>query len=313
MVLQQFLEHKCVEQAVDENPLITDEIRGEILCGNCGLVLADKIADTQNDRRSFTKEQYMNRTRTGSPAKMSIYDMGLSATISQTNRDASGHELSNKQKMRFSRLRTWDNRSKRKTRDRNFVKAFSLLDSLKTHLGLSDYLSEKTAYIYRKAVEKNLIRGRSIPEMLASSLYAACRETDTPRSLDEIASSANITRKALSRSYRQLVKKIKLNLEPTNSIDYVSKIANRVNASEKSKRITWKILYDAKKSGATVGKNPVGLAGAALYLACAGNGEDITYGKLSKISDTSTVTLRKRTKQLRNIASRYIDTIECIV
>lgn len=305
-----YVDHECNDK--NNQNLVTDEIRGEILCGTCGLVLADKIADTSSDRRSFTKEQYMSRTRIGSPSKMSIYDMGLSATISTTDKDASGNSLSSKQKIRFSRLRTWDNRSKRKTRDRNFVKAFSLLDTLKTRLGLTDNISEKTAYIYRKAVEKNLIRGRSIPEMLASSLYAACRETETPRSLDEIAKEANITRKALSRSYRELVRCLKLNLGATNSVDYVSKIANRVSASEKSKRIAWKILADAKKIGTTVGKNPVGLAGAALYLSCAGNGETVTYAKLSEIANTSTVTLRKRAKQLRNVAAKYIDTIEII-
>ena len=45
--------------------------------------------------------------------------------------------------------------------DRNFRQAFSELDRLKDKLAVGDAVIEKAAYVYRKALEKGLVRGDS--------------------------------------------------------------------------------------------------------------------------------------------------------
>ena len=46
---------------------------------------------------------------------------------------------------------------------------------LKDKLGLPDSIIEKTAYIYRKAHGRGLVRGRETSSALAAALYLACR------------------------------------------------------------------------------------------------------------------------------------------
>lgn len=296
------LTHKCVSN--NPSSIITDEVRGEIVCGTCGSVLKEKIVDNIQEYRTFTKNQYMGRTRAEGSSKLSMDNMGLSTRISKLNTDSAGNRLSNKTKTRFSRLRTWDTRSKRKSKQRSMVKAFVILDSLITKLSLPESVSENAAYIYRKASDLRLIKGRTISAMIASALYAACRESSAPRSVDDVAKAANVQKKSLTKCYRTLVKNLNLTYEPHDPISFVSKIATQINASEKSMRTAWRLLTLAQEHGMNVSKKPLGLAGGAVYLACALNGENVTYSTISKISNTSSVTLRKHVDALKKLRSQ---------
>ena len=150
--------------------LITDPQSGEIICGSCGLVVLDKIPVRGPEWGTFISHgaTVHDISRTGIPSSLARYDMGLSTVIGWTNKDSSGHRLDEAMHSRMQRLRTWDSRTHLHTSVEK-SQAFNELNSLKDKLGLSDVIVEKTAYIYRKAEERALLRGRAI-----SSILAAC-------------------------------------------------------------------------------------------------------------------------------------------
>ena len=197
--------------------LITDAETGEIFCGGCGFVLSERIENPGPERRSFSDDR-VSRERTGVGTSLAIHDQGLSTVINPTNKDATGKPISNSMKKTLKRLRTWDNRSQNEPMDRNFRQAFSELYRVKDKLSLSDSIIEKAAYIYRKALEKKLIRGRSISAMMGSALYTACRETNTPRTLKDIAETMNIKKGHLAAYYRKLVQELDLKMPVVDSV-----------------------------------------------------------------------------------------------
>jgi transcription initiation factor TFIIB len=160
-----------------DQTIITDEVTGEIVCSKCGLVISDKIQDTRQEWRDFLNtEEAKDRRRTGMPTSLARYDMGLSTIIGWTNKDSSGHRLDDVMHSRMKKLRTWDSRIHLHTSvEKSLKQAFNELDSLKDKLGLSDVIVEKTAYIYRKAEERALLRGRAISSILAGAVYIAFR------------------------------------------------------------------------------------------------------------------------------------------
>jgi transcription initiation factor TFIIB len=299
--------HKCL----DRNSILTDELLGEVFCGSCGEILQEKLVDMSNEARTYTNEQYLSNTRTGSPLKISIFDMGNSSRIGKQNRDSTGKFISSKNRSHFSRLRLWDSRSMKNNKERNLVEAFTTLDSICAKLNIPENAKEHAAYIYRKAVEKNIIRGNSINSMLAAAIYVSCKQLSIPRSIDEMARLSNVKRKVLSRTIRRIIHKLELDTSSTK-INYISKVASSVDLSEKIVRLSNKIFDDAKKQRLHVGKNPIGMSVASVYISAIGCGENVTITKLSKKNDISTVTIRKLTKMLRPIAAKYIDTIEII-
>jgi len=281
--------------------LITDTETGEIVCGGCGFVLSDHIENPGPERRSFSDDR-INRERTGRGTSLAIHDKGLSTVISPTNKDATGKPLSNSMKMTLKRLRTIDSRSQiHEPIDRNFKRAFNELYRLKDKLALSDSVVEKAAYIYRKALDKKLVRGRSISGMMCSALYAACREVETPRTLKEIAETSNIKKGDLAHCYRLLVKELDLKMPVVDSVQNVARIASKIGLSEKTKRYAIEILRKAEENKTSSGKNPMGLAAAALYLSCAKNGEKKSQLDLAEAANITEVTIRNRCKGLREM------------
>jgi len=281
--------------------LITDTETGEIFCGGCGFVLSERIENPGPERRSFPDDR-INRERTGSGTSLAIHDKGLSTIISPTNKDATGKPLSNSMKMTLNRLRIWDNRSQvHEPIDLNFRRAFSELNRLKDKLSLPDSVLEKAAYIYRKAQDKKLVRGRSISGMIGSALYAACREVETPRTLKEVAETSNIKKGDLAHCYRLLVKELDLKMPVIDSVQNVARIASKIGISEKTKRYAIEILRKAKENKTSSGKNPMGLAAAALYLSCVKNGENKSQRDLAEAANITEVTIRNRCKGLREM------------
>src|SRR5206468_5155690 len=104
--------------------------------------------------------------------------------------------------------------------EQNLAYALSELDRMASGMGLPRNVRETAAMVYRKAVNKTLIRGRSIEGLVAASLYAACRQCNVPRTLDEIANSSRVGRKESGRTYRFMTRELKLELMATKPQGY---------------------------------------------------------------------------------------------
>lgn len=283
---------RCHEDACQTYPIVTDSERGEIVCGGCGLVLVQNIADLSHETNGFSHEDYMSQARTGPATSLTMYDKGLSTVIG-TNRDSSGNLLSSKTKFEFNRLRTWDQRSKARSSTK-LGKAFTLLHAMKTKLGIPDNVVEGAAYIYRKAVIARLTRGRNMSSLIAAALYAACRENNIPRTLDDIGIAGNVERRVLSRDLRTMIRKLGLELGQYDTASFITKISNNLGLNEKTKRDAFDILKRCEENRITAGKHPVAQATASLYVACILNGVSISQKRLVEESGISGVTIRNR-------------------
>ncbi len=283
-----------------KNSLLTDEVTGEQFCSKCGYVINEKSQESGPEWRSFQKDGGSDPARTGAPSSLTIHDMGLSTVINPLNKDASGKPLSTSMKSTIERLRTWDSRSQvHEPIDRNLRQALSELNRLKDKIAISANVLEKAAYIYRKALEKKLVRGRSISAMIAASLYAACRDTETPRTLKDVADAANVKRKDIARCYRLLHHELELKMPVVDSIQCIARISSKLEITEKTKRYAVKVLKEAQERKESAGKDPMGLAASALYLSCVHNGVSVTQRDIAEAAGVTEVTIRNRYKGLK--------------
>ena len=283
-----------------KGPMVVDTGGGEFFCSNCGFVLKERIEEVGPEWRAFSKEEKDDRSRTGIPSSLAMHDMGLATVIGPENRDASGKSLPPSMKAAIERLRTWDGRSQvHEPVDRNLRQAFSELDRLADKMSLSDAVIEKSAYIYRKALERGLVRGRSISALIAASLYAACRDTETPRTLKDVQAVSNVRKKDIARCYRLLLREMDLRMPVVNPTRCISRIASAADLTEKTKRVALGILQKAEETRTSAGKDPMGLAAAALYVACVLEGESKTQKDVAEAAGVTEVTIRNRYKGLK--------------
>jgi transcription initiation factor TFIIB len=286
--------------------IITDPESGEDICNKCGMIVIDKIQNiNQPEWRAFSNEEHEDRSRTGIPTSLAIHDMGLATVIGKTDRDASGRKIDAAMHTTMQRLRTWDSRALiHASSDIGLIQAFNKLDILKDKLTLPYAVVEKAAYIYRKAQDKKLSRGRLVSGLMAASVYAACREMSTLRTLKDIAAASNIKRKHLAKAYRFLLIELDIKVPLVDQIKCIAKVANKANLSEKTKRQAIRIMNEVRRKDDDIlysaGKNPMGLAGTILYLSCLKTGENKTQLDIAQAAGVTEVTLRNRSKDLKS-------------
>ena len=289
---------KCIR--CGKSSLLTDGVTGEQFCSKCGFVISEKVNESGPERQSFLTQGEVDTARTGAPTSLTIHDRGLSTVINPANKDSTGRPLSSSMKSTITRLRTWDSRSQSNvSKDRNLKQALTELNRLKDKLAVSSNIIEKAAYFYRKALEKKLVRGRSISGMIAASLYAACRDAETPRTLNDVADAANVKRKDISKCYRLLHQELELKMPVVDSIQLIARISSKLEIPEKIKRYAVKVLQDAQERKESAGKDPMGLAATALYLSCVKNEVSITQRDLAEAAGVTEVTIRNRYKGLK--------------
>jgi transcription initiation factor TFIIB len=294
----QRLADKCPE--CSSKNLVHDYDTGETICGDCGLVLYEQMLDKGPEWRAFTQEEKTSRSRVGAPTSYSIHDKGLSTTISRVNRDAFGRNLPLSTRLQMWRLRKWQIRSRvHLSTDRNLAQAMTELELLSSKVNISTPIKEKAAVIYRKALAKNLVRGRSINAIAAAALYAACRKSGSPKALCEIAEASLVHKKDVARCYRLLLQQLNFHMPISDPLTYVSKIAEKNGVSGKTQGAAIAILREARQKRFSAGKDPRGLAAAALYIACAQNNEKVTQKDIAEAAGVTEVTVRNRYKALK--------------
>jgi transcription initiation factor TFIIB len=202
---------------------------------------------------------------------------------------------------RMNRLRTWNARIQVKDASvRNFRVAFTLLNKLKDKLSLPYAIIEKAAYIYRKVQQEGFVKGRLISSTLAASLYVACREMGVSRTIEEIANAADVRRKTVARAYRDIVLSLGREVPQIDYFQCIEKIGSRIGLNEKIIRHAMKLMQQVLKRGISAGKDPMGLAGAILYVSMQMSGLSIKQSEMATASGVTEVTLRNRAKDLKN-------------
>ncbi len=275
---------------------LDDENTGERICKDCGQVLVKNMVNYSSEKFS---EDFQN-ARTGPKISITSHDGGLSTVIGKSNFDSSHKPVSGPMKTSLNRMRIWDSRSKVKTSSqRNLMLALLEIAKLKEKMALSDGIVERAAYLYRKASEKKLVRGRSVKTIVGACIYAACRDFETNRTIIEISKNMDEKRKPIAQSYRMLFRRLNLQISVPDSTNSIVRFSNNLGLSEQIKRDAILILDTLKEKQLVSGKKPDAVSATVIYMACIRNNENISQNKISKVSGITSITIRNRFKEFK--------------
>ncbi|MDZ7746263.1 MAG: transcription initiation factor IIB [Halobacteriales archaeon] len=271
----------------------------ETVCEDCGLVVDEDNIDRGPEWRAFDSAEKDKKSRVGAPTTNMMHDKGLSTNIDWRDQDAYGNSLSSNQRQKMQRLRKWNERFRtRDSKERNLKQALGEIDRMASALGLPENVRETASVIYRRALDENLLPGRSIEGVSTSAVYAAARQAGVPRSLDEIADVSRVEKDEIARTYRYVVRELGLEVAPADPESYVPRFASSLDLSDEAENRARQLLKNAKEQGVHSGKSPVGLAAAAVYAAALLTNEKTTQAAVSEVADISEVTIRNRYHEL---------------
>jgi transcription initiation factor TFIIB len=285
-------QHKKCPECGSPN-LIFDEAKSELICGDCGLIVEEKMVDTSHELRSFDKSQ--KKTRSGAPISMQKFDKGLSTNIGEMS---DIYKLDSAQQTRkYLRLKKWHDRVSTSI-ERNLRLAMSELRKVAAYLELPPVVREEAARVYNYILQRGLVRGRSMESVIAACIYASCRSYNIPRTLDEISTASEVERKEIGRTYRFIIRRMGIKVKPSSPKDYISRFASTLHLSPKTQQGAIKILSKEEISELTSGRGPAGISAAALYVSALLNDEKKTQREVADVAGITEVTIRNRYKEL---------------
>jgi len=273
--------------------LTYDSQKGEIICNECGLIVEEKMVDTgQEAGGQFDKSE--KKGRGGAPISMQKFDKGLTTNVGEVS---DIYKLEAGQTRKFLRLKKWQERVSTSI-ERNLRLAMAELRRVSSFLTLPNVVRDEASRVYNYVLQRGLVRGRSMESVIAACIYAACRSYNIPRTLDEISEASDVERKEIGRTYRFIVRKLKIKIKPSSPTDYISRFSSILHLSPRTQNQALKILKKAEISELTSGRGPAGIAAAALYVAALMNDEKKTQREVADVAGITEVTIRNRYKEL---------------
>lgn len=273
-----------------------DYVRGERSCLDCGLVLAENIIDPGKDWTDFDGDT--DKARAGPPASVMWHDKGLSTDIHWRNTDFAGKKIAGNRSQLY-RMRKWQKRARSfSSFERNMESALSEISRVAGLMSLTKAVKEEAAVIYRKALERDMVRGRSIDVMVAASLYLANQKLKTARSLDDFERHTRLNRKSITRAHKTMKAKLKIRIAVSEPEEYVPRFCNLLGLPPEIVGATKELLSEARAKELTHGKSPTGVAAAAVYVTARMRERPRTQREIADISGVTEVTIRNRYKEI---------------
>jgi transcription initiation factor TFIIB len=289
----------------DSDRVVADDVRGEMVCEECGCVVRTRQIDTGPEWSTFDHEEGRDRSRVGAPLTEAMHDRGLTTKIHWQNTDAQGNQLSSKKRSQFKRLRVWQERIRTNDAgERNLQLALAEINRMSSALGIPEPVREAAAVTYREALDRGLIQGRSIEAVATGSLYVACRKEDIPRSLDEFTDVSRVSRVEVGRAYRYLAAELGLEMQPVDPRQFLPRFCSALDLDGDVRQRAVEVLDVATEEGLLSGKSPTGLAGAAIYVAALDCNEKRTQAEVADVADVTEVTIRNRYQEQLGVLDR---------
>lgn len=276
--------------------VVEDFENNERICSKCGIVIEDKeeIFIKNSERCNAISDSIVEQT------SLITYEINLSTMMDSKNVDALGNKIF--ETAEIKRLRRMNLIALSNPKTRALGSAIREIKRIVHLLGLNNTVSERSAYIYRKAMKNNLIKGRSISGISAAVVFIACSELGIPCSILDIKKQLKNVRKSnILHYYKFILNQLNMNVGTVGPSQIVGKIAKNTNLSMKTERKAIEILEKIKNDPVLAGKKPNSLAAASLYLASKITKEHTTQLRLANGADITPMTIRKRFLEMEEL------------
>lgn len=271
---------------------VEDSETGEIICRECGTVIEEEVVEESGGERAFTAEERERKERTGSPLTYTKHDKGISTQIGRGGLS----QVSPEKRGQYHRIMRWDRRIA-ESRSRNLRFALSELQKLVDELNLPASVHEESARLYEKALENETVKGRKIEKIVASIVLLVARNQRVPRTLEEVADAADISKRELGKNYRYVAREIGLRIIPARPEDFIPRFGSQLGFSGVTQARAQRVIERVREKDLLSGRSPEGVVAAALYIASLLEDEKRSQKEIADTIGVTEVTIRKGYKE----------------
>ena len=283
----------CPECCSDNLSFLSeDENNKELICNNCGLLITEQelLLVSKRKKEKEEEEEIEIKPKKDEDRNRNTninLDVNLNLKIKPSNKT-----------------------------EQRVLQGILKLEEISRKLQLDKEIKKKAAEVYKKAILKDLIKGRKNNVVISTCIYIAARKLGLNISLERICLEAGVGKRLLARNIRTFCRKLNIELKPTRIEEVLFSLSKSLSLSEEDLTKAYQIIQSAREQGINLnGKNRFGIAAAAIYLATeGGRGNNkiknkhkhkniITQRKLSIITGVTEITIKNRVRELRSCLS----------
>lgn len=253
------------------------------VCGSCGLVLEEGLVSEEKEWRAFDIEQVQEKSR--------------SSTTNELEKEYA---------------QVWDREKGHRTLI-NFAKGKKLRDikeqikRISDKLRLSHDIQRTAKQLISKYLGKKNIRSKKMPAIVSAALYIAARQTGRPKPIDKFVKKTHIEKQEISKGYRRIREVLALKVNPPKPESYAVSFAQDLSLSGRCIEWAQKLIKKAREHRLVLGKDPSGLAAAAIYLASEITNEKRDHKKIAKTAAITKIMVVSRYRELKKELGKFID------
>jgi len=183
----------------------------------------------------------------------------------------------------------------RNATEQRLAEAFNEFEEIGDRINLPVVLRREAADVYCEAFLTETTDGRDTPTLVAACVRLASLQTEKPIPSGRLTESSNIDPQQFHLSYSVLSDNLNRSPPMPEPVDYLPFLSMALSVDDQQLKAGMRVLEKVTGDLSLVGKDPGGIAAAALYL----TGEERTQSDVAEAIGVSTETIRKRVAQLR--------------
>ena len=189
---------------------------------------------------------------------------------------------------------------------KNFKKGIERINYYCNELEISDQTKLDAIELFKKILGKKLTLGRSVDDLIITSIYISCQFNQEPVPLTFIAQKCERPKIKISKRYRAILKELDLKIPPPDLNRYLEHFGKKLNLNNDVFNTAKSLISEILKYNIEQGKEPCSIIGAVIYIAGLLCGDRYTQYKISKLLKVSKATIRARYQEIREKLNLFI-------
>ncbi|CAG8576930.1 4772_t:CDS:1 [Diversispora eburnea] len=270
--------------------IIEEFASGDLVCGDCGLVLGDRIIDTRSEWRTFANDDGDDPSRVGAAANPLLDGSQLDTVISRRDGGSGTARDLNKVHGRANAVKG----------EKNLLNAYQEITAMSDSIGLTRLIADIAKQLYKRVEEEKLLRGKSTESIIAACIFIACRQENVPRTFKEICVITRVPKKEIGRCFKTLIRTFETNVSTMASEDLMSRFCSMLKLRMEIQKTATELTIKTKELGTLAGKSPVSVAAACIYMASCLYNQPQSTKDVAQVTGVSEVTIKNSYKLLHN-------------
>lgn len=265
----------------------------ERVCTACGLVIEEDAVDHGPEWRNF--DDTRDDPRRAAPINTTHHDNGIGT---QGFRPDGG--VIDQQTQRMAEVSSW----REDKQSRSLRACLTDIKRASTALDASKAVRNIGCKLFKQFFKSENHAGHSLDEMIAATLYAACRIYDAGITGADVAAQLDVSRSRVYRELPRLKEAVDTPIPIETPSDFVPRFVADLGGSPQTETFARQLAAEIEDRELLVGSGckPSGIAATVVYIAFRANPDesDHTQDEVGEVANVSDATIRSNKEKIKN-------------